>query len=384
MTSLLNGPLNNIDPWSLFFYGTGLILFLVRRFPRNKRLKSPLQPLTQIQPQNPSRAQVPPSVDLKELAIIVPARNEEENLPLLLESLKTFRDHGAHIVVADDQSTDKTALLAKNGGAHVCPVTLRPETWSGKNWACHSGFEYLKTLADFDSIKYILFTDADTIQNLAAFESALSVFKEEKIGLLTARPYHRNPKFWQQCLGPFYQLLYFVTHAHQSQPSSKRFFSIGQFLLFEKTFYQRIKGHSSVQNRLAEDLALAQLCFSNHQRFYVYPDTNLYQSCMYSRLIDFIRGWHRNFRLGMKDSAPLTSLETVWLIGAIMGQWNLPHYLFISFFMMTLQKKAGRFHPLGAFLYPLSVGLFIGISFSAVISNALQKPLLWKSREYKT
>jgi glycosyltransferase involved in cell wall biosynthesis len=52
-------------------------------------------------------------------SIIIPTKNEEEHLPLLLESIKkqTFKD--LEVIVADAKSTDKTREVAMNLGARV-------------------------------------------------------------------------------------------------------------------------------------------------------------------------------------------------------------------------------------------------------------------------
>lgn len=53
------------------------------------------------------------------LSIVIPAKNEERNLPILLDSIKAqdFTDY--EIIVADAQSTDKTRAIARNFGARI-------------------------------------------------------------------------------------------------------------------------------------------------------------------------------------------------------------------------------------------------------------------------
>ena len=46
------------------------------------------------------------------LSVIIPARNEADRLPLLLESLRTQSRPPDEIVVVDDHSTDDTATAA--------------------------------------------------------------------------------------------------------------------------------------------------------------------------------------------------------------------------------------------------------------------------------
>ena len=89
------------------------------------------------------------------LSIIIPARDEERNLGLLLHSLsqQTLKPH--EIIVVDDHSTDSTAEIAKKEAGLVIPSKDIPEGWTGKPWACWQG-------ANRATGDVFLFLDADT------------------------------------------------------------------------------------------------------------------------------------------------------------------------------------------------------------------------------
>ncbi|MFA6446747.1 MAG: glycosyltransferase [Patescibacteria group bacterium] len=53
------------------------------------------------------------------LSIVIPTKNEELNLPFLLESIKTQEFTDYEIIVADAQSTDKTRAIAVNFKARI-------------------------------------------------------------------------------------------------------------------------------------------------------------------------------------------------------------------------------------------------------------------------
>ena len=62
------------------------------------------------------------------LSFIVPAHNEEHELPATLRSLRAAADGAGQnyeIIVVDDASTDTTAALARSEGARVIPVNFR-------------------------------------------------------------------------------------------------------------------------------------------------------------------------------------------------------------------------------------------------------------------
>ena len=317
---------------------------------------------------------------MAELLVIIPCRNEAFNLPNLLSSFIESKKAGLQILVVDDQSTDETASIAKKFGADVCVTSNRPEGWSGKNWACHQGYEYSRKIGL--NYKYILFTDADTIHSNLGLINAISWLNTQSADLLTARPYHRNPSFWEQLMGPFYLLILLITNAKEMRPKFNRFFSIGQFLLFKKEFYEYCGGHNSVKNKLAEDLALTQLCFSLNKSFVVYPEATLYSTRMYSTMKDFYLGWQRNFRLGMAQSSYQTWLEILIVVGALLTPPTFWSYALTSIIILLLQKKEGHFHFLGALFFPIGIIIFLIISLSAGLRTFLRKPIIWKTREY--
>src|ERR1700743_3347207 len=95
------------------------------------------------------------SHDAMSLSIVIPARNEEDNLPRLLQSIVGSAVRPAEILVVDESSTDDTALIAQNLGATVITSLPLPEGWTGKAWACHQGAQ--RAIGD-----QLLFLDADT------------------------------------------------------------------------------------------------------------------------------------------------------------------------------------------------------------------------------
>jgi glycosyltransferase involved in cell wall biosynthesis len=74
------------------------------------------------------------------LSIIIPARNEAENLRRLLPSLKQTDYPGPlEIIVVDDGSTDETADIARQHQTALLQLHELPQGWLGKTNACHQG-----------------------------------------------------------------------------------------------------------------------------------------------------------------------------------------------------------------------------------------------------
>jgi len=77
--------------------------------------------------------------DPGQLTVIIPCRNEADQLPLLLADLKA-QSYPVTVVVVDDGSEDGTAEVAESAGVHVLSAT-----GVGKKAALAQGFQAVKT-----------------------------------------------------------------------------------------------------------------------------------------------------------------------------------------------------------------------------------------------
>ena len=83
--------------------------------------------------------------DRSDTLVFVPAWNEEANLPAVLDELRTTLPH-ADVAVVDDGSTDRTAEVARAGGAEVVSFAenrgLREAIAAGYAHAAANGYRY--------------------------------------------------------------------------------------------------------------------------------------------------------------------------------------------------------------------------------------------------
>ncbi|SDT48672.1 Glycosyl transferase family 2 [Paenibacillaceae bacterium GAS479] len=89
-------------------------------------------------------------------SVIIPARDEADNLAVLLPLLAKQTVPPIEIIVVDDGSKDGTAeTAAAYPGVTVITAGELPHGWRGKNWACSRGAETARG-------SRLLFLDADT------------------------------------------------------------------------------------------------------------------------------------------------------------------------------------------------------------------------------
>ena len=76
------------------------------------------------------------------LSILIPARNEEDNIEKCLRSLIADDNPNFEFLILDDNSKDQTSKIVENLSKIDPRINLikgskLPKDWSGKNWACH-------------------------------------------------------------------------------------------------------------------------------------------------------------------------------------------------------------------------------------------------------
>ena len=196
-------------------------------------------------------------VDLPCISILIPARNEEEDIVPCLDSLRK-QDYPAYeILVLDDNSTDRTAERVAEIAARDPRVKLirgKPllQGWAGKPYACCQ-------LAAQAKGTWLLFTDADTIHAPAMLSSAMAYAHEHRLSLISGLPLQKTVSFSQRVAVPaMYFLilcgmpLWWVQGARRPRPG----LVIGQFIFVSAADYHEVGGHEAVRSKILEDIWL--------------------------------------------------------------------------------------------------------------------------------
>lgn len=113
---------------------------------------------------------------MRTTSIVIPARNEQETLPLVLadlnETLKALKGYEVEVICVDDHSTDRTAEIAQSFGAKVIQNTGK----GGKGMALRAGF----AAAQGDIIAMLDADYSHRPEDLPLFFDAL----KERVGLV--------------------------------------------------------------------------------------------------------------------------------------------------------------------------------------------------------
>ena len=197
------------------------------------------------------------------ICVIVPARDERENIAVCLRSIlaQTIAGDRLGIVVVDDASTDDTAkVVAAIAADHPAVSLIRnavlPPGWKGKPHACWLGARAAPAEAD-----WLCFLDADMEMRPALLASAIGSARDQRLDLLSLAPTLEMRNFAERLILPCgLCALAFVQDLGRAQAKdSDDVVATGQFMLVRRDVYERIGGHAAVSTATCEDVELARL-----------------------------------------------------------------------------------------------------------------------------
>jgi chlorobactene glucosyltransferase len=194
------------------------------------------------------------------VSVLVPARNEEDNIERCVASLVGQKYPRFEVIVLDDDSTDGTLgilhrLALSSRQLRVLSGRPLPPDWLGKHWACHQ-------LAQASKGELLLFTDADTCHHPLMLEDVVAAQQMEDSDLLTGIPHEEVGSWGEILVLPIINWamasLLPVGLAHRLK-SPTLSMGIGQFMLFRRSGYLAIGGFAAVRTDPVDDVALARL-----------------------------------------------------------------------------------------------------------------------------
>jgi len=213
------------------------------------------------------------------ISVLVPARNEEENIRACLESLQKQDYPNYEILVLDDNSTDATAAIVNEMASGDERITLHfgeplPDDWAGKCFACHQ-------LAQKARGDWFLFVDADTRHEPHMLRSVLALAMELKTSLLSGFPRQLATSFAQKVIIPVFYFILLgwlpLWWLHRSK-TPKPSMAIGQFFFFSADEYRRFGGYEAVKSKIVEDVWMG-MEVSKHGGRHIAVDLSTVTSC---------------------------------------------------------------------------------------------------------
>ena len=321
------------------------------------------------------------------VSVLIPARNEEKNIAVILSDLQQLQYKNLEIIVFNDQSEDKTAEIVKEFAKKDVRIKLinstdLPAGWLGKNHACYS-------LAKIATGEYFLFIDADVRVYGKIISETVTFSENHKLGLLSIFPRQimKSRGEWFTVPNMNYILLTLLPlilvrkTGFQSLAAAN-----GQFMLFKAAIYNKLQPHEKMKSSKVEDIQIARYLKKNKIKTACVTSKYSIQCRMYSGFGDAVNGFSKNVTMFFGDSFIAAIL--FWLITSlgfvvVIMQFPLPVIIFylLAFILIRVAVSAASSQNiLKNILFIVPQQLTMGLFITKAIENKLRKRLVWKGR----
>lgn len=381
-----------MDIFLLYQYAiTGILLFMLLNFLVNNFLFK-----------DTSRFKLPQDILDKNplVSILIPARNEEENIKRCLLSLAKQDYRNIEILVLDDSSTDNTAgivrgLSKKDRRIRLYHGKKLKKGWMGKPYACHQ-------LAGYARGDYLIFTDADTLHFPGSVSSSVASLLRNKLGALSIFSKEIMVTIHERMMVPFgvYMILCFMPLYLVKRAKSALFCTaIGQFMLFKRDVYEKIGGHESVKSEVLEDIKISKRVKRSGYRFMIFDGRNNLYCRSYRNFREVIRGYSKVLFAAFDYKLHIISIIIVlvsavllfpflWLIPAILFKWPMIMIelmvLQIAIILITRIVLSIRFksRAVDILLHPFTIVYLVLIAVNSIFNTIAGVGVNWKGRVY--
>jgi chlorobactene glucosyltransferase len=346
------------------------------------------------------RALVSEAGELPLISVLVPARDEDENIEACVRSVLALNYPHFEVLVLDDHSSDDTypILCRLRDQDHRLRVLIGadlPLDWYGKPFACWQ-------LANAARGEFLLLTDADCVFAPDALLLALGAAQEQKADVVSLVPDLRCEGFWERLLIP---IQYFVIFAFLPTPLIRLtpfpWFAAanGAFLFLSRETYFAVDGHRAVRQQLAEDVKFAQHVKREGKSLWYGDGSRTYFVRMYDGLDALWAGFSKNLFPAFSSNLPLL----LWIVFLLVNLFVLPPlwaiwgwqaradwallplvtYLGLAGVRLGLTARFGRDSAGYALLNPLAWLIVIGIALSSAYHSLSGRGNIWKGRVYR-
>ncbi len=256
------------------------------------------------------------------VAVLVPARNEEEVIGRCVASLLGQDYPDFRVLVLDDQSADGTLKVLKGLAGDRRLRVLRglppPPGWVGKCWACHQ----LATAAPA-SAGVLVFADADTWHERDMLRGLVCALEAERADLVSVIPEQVMVTLGEKLTVPLmgWSLFTHFPLAPARAGLPRLAVEVGQVLAVRRAAYWDAGGHAAVADRVAEDVALARRLARLGRRHLVVNGAGRARCRMYTSFGGALAGFGKNLFAFFDYNLPLYLFVWGWLGLALVGPW---------------------------------------------------------------
>jgi len=327
------------------------------------------------------------------LTVIVPARNEERDIKVCLESLLAQDYPNIKIIAIDDRSGDSTgAIMDELAGQYphklsILHITELPPEWLGKTHA-------MATAAIHSDSDFLLFTDADVLFAPSALRRALAHAVATRADHLVLMPTTLIRRWDEAALLSLFQIfgLWAARPWRVADPQAKDAIGVGAFNLIRRSAYEQIGGFEALRMAIVEDLSLGRRVKRAGLRQRVAFGRGLVSLHWASGALGLVNVMTKNLFAAVNFHASLLLGGCLWLIGFCI----LPYLLLItpgfrisaavtivcvSWSYVLVGRRSGL-SAWNALLAPFAAAFFVFAMLRSMVITLVQRGVRWRGTFY--
>ncbi len=331
------------------------------------------------------------------ISIIVPARNEQEDIRETLGQLLALDYSNYEVIAVNDRSTDRSGQImdevAASSQAHgrlkVIHISELPAGWLGKTHAMWMAGQQA-------SGDWLLFTDADVLFKPDSLRRALAYAEAERADHVVLFPRMIMKRASEKMMIAFFQALFVFGHRpwKVADPRARDHMGVGAFNLVRRSVYDAVGTYRALRMEVLDDMKLGKVIknagFAQRNVF----GEDLISLHWAQGAFGIVDNLTKNFFAVLSFQWLRTVVSIVGLgflnLGPFLGIWlaqgwaRLPYAialasLFAIYYGMSVRSAIPQYC---FFLHPVSTSLFMYILLLSMIHTLSNDGIVWRGTKY--
>ena len=336
----------------------------------------------------------------QKICVVIPARNEEKNLPKTINSIVRQDLNNISILIIDDNSSDKTHIVAskllkkKKINHQVVKGKKLPDGWSGKVWALKQAIDILKN----KQIEYYLFLDSDIILKKGIVSEAMNFLSQRKLLMVSLMAKLNCTTSWEKFLIPafvyFFQKIY--PFSKVNDPNNSLAAAAGGFILCKSEVFSKVNLYEQIKDKVIDDCNIAKIIKQKGNIWLGLTEKVCSRRC-YTNLSEI-------WKMVSRTAYEQLSFSPLYLCLSILGMCIIYLYpilaifffdeIQISLFLLNILtiliivisfRPTVNFYKLPPFYYfslPFASLIYMMMTFTSALNFHFRKGNVWKGRRY--
>lgn len=331
------------------------------------------------------------------VSIIVPARNEHEDIEAALTRLLSLDYDNYEVIAVNDRSTDSTGVImdrvaaspAAHGRLKLVHVRELPQGWLGKTHAMWCAGQQA-------SGDWLLFTDADVMFKPDALRRVVAYAEGEPADHVVLFPRMIMTHPGERMMIAFFQTLFVFGHRpwKVSDPKAADHIGVGAFNLVRRSAYEKVGTYERLRLEILDDMKLGKVIKqAGFAQRNVFGD-DLISIHWAKGAVGVVHNLTKNFFAVLSYQVLRAVLSCIALAGLNLGPFlgvafahgwaRAPYALaLLSMFLIYLGMSGrSRIPPYYFVLHPVSAVLFSYTVLRSMFLTLKQGGVVWRGTFY--